>query len=217
MPCTVSGQLDVAKIASQLSVEALGLPFVLERAGLHPEHAAVARNGAAGNDANLHRRDPWTNHVELLRCGVGEIEDTTAYEGPSVGNSDLDLPPIVAIVHLDDGVERQRSMGRGKGVLVVDFAVGSSLAVKPGSIPRGQASFGIAATPFVSTTGGGTAGNEEGRQEYQRRCRPGGRSEECAGHRLILEALPRLQPRHRQALGPRPRRGTPTPARPLGR
>jgi len=77
--------------------------------------------------------------VHFLGRRLRKVEDPAFNKGPTVGNSYEYRVSGLYVDHADNRTQRKRSMGRGHGVHVVDFAIRTTPVVIWASIPTGEA------------------------------------------------------------------------------
>src|SRR5262245_61313317 len=81
--------------------------------------------------------------AELARRRAGEIEDAVAYEGSTIGNAQQHRLSGLNVGDAGDGVERQRTMGRGHAICTEDLAVRRTTFLEAWAVPTSPAQLGV--------------------------------------------------------------------------
>ena len=140
--------MSVGEARAEHATEMLRPGGVGERGDLHEiadRRWLWRRAGALGH---LRRRrehlDPdarraGTDYVEHARRRIRQVDGAAADERPAVVDPDLHRATVGEVGDHDACSERQRAMGSRQLVLVIDLSVGGAVAVKAGTVPRGDA------------------------------------------------------------------------------
>src|SRR5207302_6335730 len=84
-------------------------------------------------------RRAGTDYVEHARRRIRQVDGAAADERPAVVDPDLHRATVGEVGDHDACSERQRAMRSRQLVLVVDLSAGGAVAVKAGTVPRGDA------------------------------------------------------------------------------
>ena len=97
---------------------------------------------------HLHRGRAGADDAQLARGRVGEVDDALAFahEGPAVVDAHVDRALRLQVAHPHERPERQRAVGGGERVHVVDLPARGALAVEVRAVPGGQ--------PLLTEAGG---------------------------------------------------------------
>jgi len=104
---------------------------VFKSANLHRIHGARWIDGSYSGavsflqDGDSYRSDAGANHVDLLRGNVRKIDHPPVHKRSAIVDSNIHGLPIFLIRHANEGIERQRSMGRRHVLIRVEcLAIG---------------------------------------------------------------------------------------------
>ena len=96
------------------------------------------------HDFQSHPRRAGSEHVDLFRGGMREIEDAAFDERTPIVDSHRDAFSVVEIGDLDDGLKRKSAMRGGEFFHVVDLAGGGALSVIWNAVPARDSGLSIA-------------------------------------------------------------------------
>ena len=89
------------------------------------------------------RHDAFADHVDVARCALREVDDSSFDEGSAIGDAHVDLFSVGEVGDFKPGVEGKSAMRRGEAPHVVDLAGGGVSSVVRNAVPACDSRFGL--------------------------------------------------------------------------
>ncbi len=142
-----------------------------------------------GDDLYSDTGSARSDHVDLLRGGKREIDDSSFDERTAIGDANLHSFSVIEIVHFDPGSEGERSMSGSELLHVVDLAGCGAPPVVWLAVPACDSGFGVADFRRRRNSRGGSASTTR-RGEQHREAKRGGENFLAEVHRTRMIRAP---------------------------